>query len=74
MSNIPKPKAVLTVDQRDKHYGVCRRACANSEPGFVVYLGKENAQVEAHFYDEEKAEAYVKWQNGKATGPELEAK
>jgi hypothetical protein len=67
MSNIPNPKSVLTVDQRDKHYGVCRRACANSEPKFVVYRGMMSGEVVAHFFDECDSIEYAKWKNRKAT-------
>ena len=67
MSNLPNPKPVLTVDQRDKHYGVTRRACANSEPGFVVYRGAVSGEAVAHFHDQTDAEAYAAWKNRKAT-------
>jgi hypothetical protein len=67
MSNLPNPKPVLTVDRKDAHYGVCRRACAKSEPGFVVYRGSQVGEVVAHFFDEADAIEYAKWKNRKAT-------
>ena len=66
MSNLPNPKAVLTVDKRDKFYGVCRRACANSEPGFVVYSGAVSGEAVAYFHDQQDAEEYARFKNRKA--------
>lgn len=59
--------STLTVDHRNRHYGVVLRRVENYEPPFVVVEegSGRSANSVAHFFSQEDAEDYSKWRNRK---------